>query len=296
MRVLIAWGSKRGGTEGIARALGDALTEQGFEVTLCPAHAVRILRSHYDAAIIGGALYSRRWQRDARRAITRNVAALRSMPVWFFSSGPLDDTADHAELPPTPLVAALMKRVGAQGHRTFGGRLTPDAKGFPASAMAKQRSGDWRNFDRVRAWALELARALPLAKPAGPVAARASSAWHAGLYGAAAWAICASVRAVLHHTIAAGASFAAYLVVVPLVYIVVARSVRAPDALASALVFTAIYALLDELLTIVQLSEQLAIPAPLESLWPLLLAFVATWVTGVLRSVSPVAVDAGSRH
>ena len=31
----------------------------------------------------------------------------------------------------------MMEKVGAKGHVTFGGRLPADAKGFPASAMAK---------------------------------------------------------------------------------------------------------------------------------------------------------------
>jgi menaquinone-dependent protoporphyrinogen oxidase len=30
-----------------------------------------------------------------------------------------------------------MERVGTRGHIILGGRLSPDAKGFPASAMAK---------------------------------------------------------------------------------------------------------------------------------------------------------------
>jgi menaquinone-dependent protoporphyrinogen IX oxidase len=32
MRVLITWGSKRGGTEGIARSLGESLRAQGLDV------------------------------------------------------------------------------------------------------------------------------------------------------------------------------------------------------------------------------------------------------------------------
>jgi len=73
------------------------------------------------------------------------MPALRHIPVWLFSSGPLDDSADHDAIAPTRDVAVLMERVGALGHATFGGRLSADAKGFPASAMARKRSGDWRN-------------------------------------------------------------------------------------------------------------------------------------------------------
>ena len=45
-----------------------------------------------------------------------------------------------------------MNRVQARGHVTSGGRLTPDASAFPARAMAKKNSGDWRDAEQVRAW------------------------------------------------------------------------------------------------------------------------------------------------
>jgi len=56
-----------------------------------------------------------------------------------------------------------MKRVNARGHVTFGGRLSPDAKGFPASAMAKKHGGDWRDAAQVRQWARSVAAELSAA-------------------------------------------------------------------------------------------------------------------------------------
>jgi menaquinone-dependent protoporphyrinogen oxidase len=53
-----------------------------------------------------------------------------------------------------------MERVGARSHVTLGGRLAPDAKGFPASAMAKKRAGDWRDAAQVQAWAGSIASQL----------------------------------------------------------------------------------------------------------------------------------------
>jgi menaquinone-dependent protoporphyrinogen oxidase len=53
-----------------------------------------------------------------------------------------------------------MERIGASGHVTFGGRLTPDAQGYPASAMAQKRSGDWRDAAEVRTWARSVASQL----------------------------------------------------------------------------------------------------------------------------------------
>jgi menaquinone-dependent protoporphyrinogen oxidase len=171
MRVLITWGSKRGGTEGIARSLGESLRAEGVDVDMLPPR-VALKATGFDAAIVGGALYAGRWHREARRFVSRREKDLRRVPVWFFSSGPLDDSSDREEIPPTRQGEILMVRVGALGHVTFGGRLAPDARGFPASAMAKKHAGDWRNPARIRAWAAQGARWGPPPRP-GPVVAQA---------------------------------------------------------------------------------------------------------------------------
>src|SRR5688572_1138025 len=139
MRVLVTWGSERGGTEGIARILAEALRRDGIDVEARPPE--RASPAGFDAVIVGGALYANRWHRKARRFVRRHLEALRRVPVWFFSSGPLDDSAEHDEIAATNQVAAMMARVGARGHVTFGGRLERDAKGFAARAMAKEHGG-----------------------------------------------------------------------------------------------------------------------------------------------------------
>ncbi|HXS61984.1 MAG TPA: flavodoxin domain-containing protein [Streptosporangiaceae bacterium] len=152
MRALITFGSKRGGTEGLARMIADDLRQDGLDVDVLSADRVGSLDG-YDVVIVGGALYALRWHSDARRFVKRHVGLLRERPTYFFSSGPLDDSAVQRDIPPVKGVRALMAKVDARGHATFGGRLAPDAKGFPASAMAKKQSGDWRDPGQVRDWA-----------------------------------------------------------------------------------------------------------------------------------------------
>jgi menaquinone-dependent protoporphyrinogen oxidase len=164
MRVLVTYGSKRGGTAGLAEMLGAALAAQDLRVDVQPAKEAMGVEG-YDAVIVGGALYAGRWHRDARRFIKRHAKVLQSLPVWLFSSGPLDDSAARNELPPVAQVERLMNWIGAWGHKTFGGRLLPDAKGFIASMMAKHRSGDWRDPQLIRAWAEEIAEALRAGLP-----------------------------------------------------------------------------------------------------------------------------------
>jgi menaquinone-dependent protoporphyrinogen oxidase len=161
MRVLVAFASRRGGTAGLSHMISDALTEAGCEVILQPARDVREMTG-VDAVIVAGPLYAYRWHRDAQRFIHRNTAALQKLPVWLVSSGPLDDSAEDRDIPPTRQLRKLASRVGARGQVTFGGRLAPDAKGFPASAMAKTKAGDWRNPAHVRRWVATVTSELQL--------------------------------------------------------------------------------------------------------------------------------------
>ena len=164
MRVLVTYGSARGGTEGLAHMVADGLRDEGITVDVLPPGQVSKPGS-YDAVVVGGALYATRWHRQARRFVRRHASELRQRPVFFFSSGPLDDSASRSVIPPVRQVKALMDRVGARDHMTFGGRLTPDATGFPASAMAKKNAGDWRDPAQVQQWAKSIAAQLA---PGGP--------------------------------------------------------------------------------------------------------------------------------
>ncbi len=85
--------------------------------------------------------------------------------MWFFSSGPLDHSATESTIPPTPQVQKYMELVEADGHMTFGGKLDADVKGFPASAMARDRAGDYRDSDQIRQWADTVAAELTTWQP-----------------------------------------------------------------------------------------------------------------------------------
>src|SRR5688572_15152491 len=71
MRVLVAYGSKSGGTEGLARSIGEGLAAAGHEVAVRPAGDIDGLGG-WDAVVVGGAIYGWRWYRPARRFVRRN--------------------------------------------------------------------------------------------------------------------------------------------------------------------------------------------------------------------------------
>ncbi|MBY5161191.1 flavodoxin domain-containing protein [Salsipaludibacter albus] len=166
MRVLVVYATKMGGTRGLAEMVGHTLEEEGVDAVVAAADEIRDVTG-FDAVVVGGALYAFRWHKDARRFVRRHREDLSTMPVWLFSSGPLDDSASAEDIDPVRGVAAAMRRIGARGHVTFGGRMPADATGFPAAAMARDNTGDWRDPDHVAAWTREVV--AELRRPAVPV-------------------------------------------------------------------------------------------------------------------------------
>lgn len=177
MRVLVVFGSKRGGTAELAQAIGTTLREAGHQVDVKDAREPEGLEA-YDAVVVGGALYLFRWPWRVYRFLAKHRDELERMPVWFFSSGPLDDSPKKELVPPVKSVARWGRRLQVRGHVTFGGRLSQDAKGLLAQNVVKSgHVGDFRDFDMVRAWAIDVAtdlQALPdrVVRPAPPVEGR----------------------------------------------------------------------------------------------------------------------------
>jgi menaquinone-dependent protoporphyrinogen oxidase len=289
MRILVTWGSKAGGTRGIAETIAAALRQHGVDVVAEPAGSVVALTG-FNAVIVGGALYANRWHPAARRFVTANLAALREVPVWFFSSGPLDASADTSLIPPVSEVAVLMERAGALGHETFGGRLAPDAKGFPASAMARKRAGDWRNPEHARAWAESIVTMLPRAvplpprEPAGGSMARV--AWFALGGAVIAAAVAVALRTVPSPWFAAVLhAFAAIAITAAVAgAYFTARGARQPVPVAFAFALAAI--ILD--LVVATALRDYSIFAHIGATWlPYVLIFLTTWATGAIVLMIP---------
>ena len=159
-RVLVVYATKHGGTSWLAGILGESLIEAGLDCEVMPAaHAPDVTK--YDAVVLGGALYMGRWHHDAKAFARHNADALRSRPLWLFSSGPLDDTATTSIPLPVDDVQILMDDLGVRGHATFGGVLLPETAGFLGRRMiARGMGGDHIDRAHVQAWARKIAEAL----------------------------------------------------------------------------------------------------------------------------------------
>jgi menaquinone-dependent protoporphyrinogen oxidase len=158
-RALVVYGSKRGGTAGLAQMIGTEFQQHGWKVTVQDAAQPAELRG-IDLAVVGGALYFNRWHKAARSFARRREPALRTMPVWLFSSGPLDGSAASGDIAPVPQVQEIARHLEARGHLTFGGRLAADARGFGARSLARKSAGDYRDPGQVADWVRQIIHEL----------------------------------------------------------------------------------------------------------------------------------------
>jgi menaquinone-dependent protoporphyrinogen oxidase len=159
-RILVGYGTKMGGTSGIAERIGEVLAERGHDVTVREAGKAR-LKDGYDAVVVGSSLYAGMWRSPAKRLVRQLAKTDPKLPVWLFHSGPLgEEEADSPQKFPGWL-EAIEADLDLRGKTTFGGVLGPDAKGFIAKAMLRNGlGGDFRDMEAIAAWAAGIADAL----------------------------------------------------------------------------------------------------------------------------------------
>jgi menaquinone-dependent protoporphyrinogen oxidase len=153
--VLVVYASKHSSTAEIAERIAAAMRSGGCDADARPAAEVDDL-SGYAAVVLGSAVYAKRWQRDARGFARRHAAALRGMPVWLFSSGPLGAVGEHPTAPTPPVAERLVTHLGAREHVIFGGRVPTDPGNFVERAMLKNtppERRDARDWPAIEEWA-----------------------------------------------------------------------------------------------------------------------------------------------
>jgi len=160
MKVLITAATRHGSTFEIASGIEDVLKSTGIETVLTVPERVADLNG-YDAVILGSAIYAGNWLAPAREFVARTLWALRTRPVWLFSSGPIGDPAKPTEAP--PVVAEMLEATGAREHRLFAGRLERRDLGLAEKAIMtviRAPEGDFRSWNQIEAWAMQIARTL----------------------------------------------------------------------------------------------------------------------------------------
>lgn len=160
-KILVAYATRYGSTQGVAEQIATTLREQGLEVDLMRLHEVKSL-ADYSAVVMGAPLYMFRWHKDALHFLSRNRDALLKMPVAIFALGPWhDEEKDWQEV--RGQLDKELKRfpwLQPQAIEIFGGKFDPEALTFPHNlipALKNMPACDIRDWDKIRAWAIGLA-------------------------------------------------------------------------------------------------------------------------------------------
>jgi menaquinone-dependent protoporphyrinogen oxidase len=183
-KVLVVYGSRHGGTRGIAERISEVLGAEGLDAVAARADGdIDVERA--DAVVVGSGVYMGSWLNEPLAFMRRNQAALARRPTWLFSSGPLPgSTKEVPDVDPITSALGPMSGPGSggrkqveelcaaihpRGHEVFLGRFDPTdppkavSERFvrmmpPAKKMLP--TGDFRNWDAIEAWAKGIAATL----------------------------------------------------------------------------------------------------------------------------------------
>ena len=165
--ILVAYASRHGSTREVAEAVADVLREQDLHVQVRPAGEVRDLEG-FDAVVLGGALYTGRLHADARHFLGRFRRELAGgTQVAVFAMGPKTPEPADIEGAREQLDRALARHPEIHPVSTaiFGGVIDPARLRFPFSHLPASDARDW---GRIRAWAVDLARVLTAPSAVAP--------------------------------------------------------------------------------------------------------------------------------
>jgi menaquinone-dependent protoporphyrinogen oxidase len=172
MNVLVVHASKAGATAGIAERIAGTISGSGHEAIARPADKADE-PSHFDAVVLGSAVYLGHWLKEAKEYAEQHRDALSTRPVWLFSSGPLgtsrvdDEGRDLLEVSAPHELPELVGLLHPQEHRVFFGALEPTRLSFAHRALRKLPAGrkllpegDFRDWEEVERWASGIAAQL----------------------------------------------------------------------------------------------------------------------------------------
>ncbi|WP_220681360.1 flavodoxin domain-containing protein [Methanofollis formosanus] len=159
-RILVAYASRYGSTEEIARVIADEIRALGYEVDCMNVMEVEDVRP-YAAVVAGSPIYMGKWLPEAVDLAKQFRIALNERPLAVFAVGySMKEEDDLIRKSARASMNELRMYVHAQVEGFFAGKFDPDGMStsdLQIMKMAGAAPGDARDWTAVRNWA----RALP---------------------------------------------------------------------------------------------------------------------------------------
>jgi menaquinone-dependent protoporphyrinogen oxidase len=164
-KILIAYTSRKGSTEGIARAIGEELEAAGCSVAVAAMEGISSLEG-YKAVIIGAPVYMARVEKAVPGFVARNREGLLVVPVAAFAVGiaPVNPRVGTVDDVLAKLRSAL-EPVKPAAVTMFAGALELSRMSFTErtiTTLMNVLTGDFRDWEAIRAWARELPSILKI--------------------------------------------------------------------------------------------------------------------------------------
>ncbi|MCX5904931.1 MAG: hypothetical protein NTV89_16000 [Proteobacteria bacterium] len=163
-KILIAYDTKHGATSSIADQIADVLCADGFQVDLKMARNVTDV-SPYHAVIAGSPIYMFNWLPGTTNFLKKYKTALADKPVALFITCTYlkddNDTPDRRAHAVELYIKPVMDKTGIEpismgilsGEFQYG-ELYPLE--YILMKLAKFEEGDFRNWNKIEAWAHEV--------------------------------------------------------------------------------------------------------------------------------------------
>jgi menaquinone-dependent protoporphyrinogen oxidase len=163
-KILTVYASKCGSTGEVAHTIAQTLAQKGLTVDVKLAKNVTTLDG-YKAALVGSAIRMGSWLPEALDFVKTNQAHLKSIPTAFFTVHMLNTDDSEASIRAREAYTAPVRAILApQVEVFFTGMIDPKRLSlfdWLITEMVKKSTntpiGDYRDWDKIRAWAGQIA-------------------------------------------------------------------------------------------------------------------------------------------
>jgi menaquinone-dependent protoporphyrinogen oxidase len=164
-KILVTYASKHGSTAEIAERIARSIEKEGNDVNICPVDKAGD-PLNYSTIIIGTAVYIGKWRKAAVDYLKRNQIELANTKVWMFATGPTgegdpDDLLNGWKYPDS--LKPVIENINPFDIKIFHGALDDsklDIMEKLAIKMVKAPLGDFRDWDEVEKWAVNISNSL----------------------------------------------------------------------------------------------------------------------------------------
>jgi menaquinone-dependent protoporphyrinogen oxidase len=176
MKALIIYGSRWGGTVGVAEKIGEGLTKEGYQVDVVDAKKSPKTLDSYDLFVVGSGIRNNKWTNEAINFLQKNAKLLQQKKTALFVSCQmadrqetdplriqskkqyLDDTAEQYGL--KPIIFGFFGGF-LDFHKSHGlivdVMVLVNRKSLKRDGLDTRKIYDTRDWGNIEVWASQLA-------------------------------------------------------------------------------------------------------------------------------------------